>query len=183
MVLQSLFDRGKMVRGEGLPVLEERMKIMDPDEIEIYKFLGIEQADCMKTRNVFERVKKKVKKRTNMLVETELNDTNLIRTINEKVIPVAEYPLNVCKFNKREEDSYSPVGFCISEIPVCKLLQQSEGYRMGAPGNRSISRTHSLLIEDMKQYQESHEIIKEVNQIIVQASLDNGASYGVAKCV
>ena len=33
-------------------------------------------------------------------------------------------------------DSYSPVGVCISEIPVCKLLQQSKGYRMGAPGNR-----------------------------------------------
>ena len=79
-------------------------------------------------------------------------------------------------------DSYLPVGFCISEIPVCKLLQQSKGYRMGAPGNRSISRTHSLFIDDLKQYQESHEIIKEVNEIIVQASLDTGACYGVAKC-
>ena len=79
-------------------------------------------------------------------------------------------------------DSYSPVGFCISEIPVCKLLQQSKGYRMGALGNRSISRTHSLFIDDLKQYQESHEIIKEVNEIIVQASLDIGACYGVAKC-
>ena len=55
---------------------------------------------------------------------------------------------------------------------MCKLLQQSKGYRMGAPGNRSISRTHSLFIDDLKQYQESHEIIKEVNEIIVQASLD-----------
>ena len=69
-------------------------------------------------------------------------------------------------------DSYSPVGFCISEIPVCKLLQQSKGYRMGAPGNRSINRTHSLFIDDLKQYQESHEIIKDVKEIIVQASLD-----------
>ena len=55
---------------------------------------------------------------------------------------------------------------------MCKLLQQSKGYRMGAPRNRSISRTHSLFIDDLKQYQESHEIIKEVNEIIVQASLD-----------
>ena len=28
-------------------------------------------------------------------------------------------------------DSYSPVGFCISEILVCLLLQQSKGYRDG----------------------------------------------------
>ena len=79
-------------------------------------------------------------------------------------------------------DSYSPVGFCILEIPVCKLLQHSKGYRMGAPGNRSISRTHSPFIDDLKQYQESHEIINKVNEIIVQASLDTGACYGVAKC-
>ena len=71
-------------------------------KIEIYKFLGVEQADGIKTKNVFERVKNEVKKRTKMLVETELNDANLIRAINEKVIPVAAYPMNVCQFNKGE---------------------------------------------------------------------------------
>ena len=35
-----IFKHGKMVK--GLQVLEERMKTMDPDENEIYKFLGIE---------------------------------------------------------------------------------------------------------------------------------------------
>ena len=33
---------------------------MDLDENEIYKFLGVEQADGIKTRNVFERVKNEV---------------------------------------------------------------------------------------------------------------------------
>ena len=79
-------------------------------------------------------------------------------------------------------DSYSPVGFCISEIPVCLLLQQSKGYRMGPPGCRDISRTHSLFVDDLKQYQEHHETLKDVNEIIVQASHDTGACYGVAKC-
>ena len=35
-----VFESDKMVRGEGLVVLEERIKTMDPDENEIYKFLG-----------------------------------------------------------------------------------------------------------------------------------------------
>ena len=100
--VEIVFERGKMVRGGGLPVLEERMKTMDPDENEIYKFLDVEQADGIKTKNVFERVKNEVEKRTKMLVETELNDANLIRAINEKVIPVASYPRNVCQFNKGE---------------------------------------------------------------------------------
>ena len=39
---EIILDHCKMVREEGLQVLEERMKTMDPDENEIYKFLGIE---------------------------------------------------------------------------------------------------------------------------------------------
>ena len=52
-------------------------------------------------------------------------------------------------------DSYSSVGFCISEIPVCILLQHSRGYRIGEPGNRIVKRTHSLFVGDLKLYQES----------------------------
>ena len=70
-----MFERGKMVRGEGLEVLEERMKTMDADENEIYKFLGIEQADGIKTKKVFERVKGEVNKRVKML--TNLNDDQI----------------------------------------------------------------------------------------------------------
>ena len=79
-------------------------------------------------------------------------------------------------------DSYSPVGFCISEIPVCRLLEQSRGYRMNPPGSRVASRTHSLFVDGMKVYQESHEILRDVNEVIVQASHDTGACYGVSKC-
>ena len=41
-----------MVRGEGLQVLEERMDSMDQDKNEIYKSLGIEQADGIKTKRL-----------------------------------------------------------------------------------------------------------------------------------
>ena len=82
----------------------------------------------------------------------------------------------------RQGDSYSPVGFCISEIPVCRLLEQSRGYRMNPPGNRVASRTHILFVDGMKVYQESHEILRDVNEVIVQASHDTGACYGVSKC-
>ena len=91
-----------MIKGEGLQVLEERMQTMDPDENEVYKFLGVEQADGIKTKAVFERVKAEVTKRVRMLVDTELNDANLISTINAKVIPVASYSMNICKFSNGE---------------------------------------------------------------------------------
>ena len=37
-----------------------------------------------------------------MLVNTELNDTNLISPINVKFIPIAAYSINPCKFSKGE---------------------------------------------------------------------------------
>ena len=98
-----------MVRGEGLEVLEERIKTMDPNENEIYKFLGIKKADGIKSKKVFERMKCEVKKRVTMLTNTELNDVNLVRAINTKVIPVAVYPMNVCKFTGGELKELDPV--------------------------------------------------------------------------
>ena len=68
-----------------------------------------------------------------------------------------------------QSDSYSPVGFSISEIPVCKLLRKLTGYRMGQPGKRDVKCTHILFVDDLKVYQESHETLKDVNEMIVQA--------------
>ena len=99
---EIVFECGKMVRGERLEILKERMKTIDPDENEIYKFLGIEQADGIKTKKAFKPVKGEVDKRIKMLTNTELNDVNLVCAINTKVIPVATYPMNVCKFTNEE---------------------------------------------------------------------------------
>ena len=44
-------------------------------------------------------MKDEVVKRTKLLVNTELKDTNLIASINSKVISVAEYLMNICKFS------------------------------------------------------------------------------------
>ena len=46
----------------GLPVLEQGMETMDPDENEIFKFLGVKQVDGIKTKAVFARVKSEVEK-------------------------------------------------------------------------------------------------------------------------
>ena len=43
-----------MVKGEGLQVLNERMKIVEPDKNEIYKFLGVEQADGIKKKEAYD---------------------------------------------------------------------------------------------------------------------------------
>ena len=99
---EIIFEHGKMIKGEGLQILEERMQTMNPDENEICKFLRVEQADGIKTKAVFERVKAEVMKRVRMLIDTKLNNANLISAINAEVIPVASYPMNICKFSNGE---------------------------------------------------------------------------------
>ena len=74
-----------------------------------------------------------------------------------------------------------PLVFVLSEMKVCKLLQDSKGYRMGQPGKRDVNRTHSLLVDHLKVYQESHKTLKDVNEMIVKANNDTGACYGVVK--
>ena len=97
------------MKGERLQVLQERMKILDPDQEEVYKFLGVEQADGIKTKRVYERIKKEVTKRLKILIKSELNDENLIQTINLKVIPVAAYPMNVCRLTKVELNEFGQI--------------------------------------------------------------------------
>ena len=38
---------------------------------------------------------------------------------------------------------------------------------MGPPGSRDVSRTHSLFVDDLRVYQERHEILRDVNEVIV----------------
>ena len=89
-----------MVKGEGLAVLEERMKALDPEQSEVYKFLGCEQRNKIDVKKVMQRVKKEIAKRLEQLIEVNLNDENLVKAINSRVVPVAGYVMNVCNLRK-----------------------------------------------------------------------------------
>ena len=55
---EIVFRKGKMVKGEALPLLEEKMEALDPEKNEVYKLLGCEQSDDIDTKMVLERAKK-----------------------------------------------------------------------------------------------------------------------------
>ena len=101
---EIVFRKDKMVKGEGLMVLEDKTKALDPDKYQIYKFLGCEQADKIDVKRVIERVKKEIRKRLDHLVGLNLNDQNLMKAINCRVIPVAGYVMNVVNLGKGDLD-------------------------------------------------------------------------------
>ena len=79
-------------------------------------------------------------------------------------------------------DSYTPVGFCLTEVPVSMLLEETDGYKMGQKDDERVKRTHSLFIDDLKTYQENQQKLEIANETIVKASMDTGACYGVKMC-
>ena len=93
-----------MINGEGLAVLEEKINALDPNKNEIYKFLGCEQAAKIDVKRVMERVKKEIRRRLDHLTGLNLNDKNLMKAINCRVIPVAGYVINICNLGKGDLD-------------------------------------------------------------------------------
>ena len=63
------------------------MKTIDPDENEIYKFLGVEQADGIKKKEVYNRVKEEISRRMKIITRTELNNNNLVKAIKHESHP------------------------------------------------------------------------------------------------
>ena len=59
----------------------------DPDENEIYKFLGVKQASRIKMKEVHNRVKEEIGRRVNIVARTKLIDKNLVKAINTTAIP------------------------------------------------------------------------------------------------
>ena len=74
------------------------------------------------------------------------------------------------------------MGFCLTEVPVVMLLGQTDSHKMGKPGERNHKRTQFLFIDDLKVYQANQEKLEISNELIVKASMDTGAVYGVKKC-
>ena len=68
----------------------------------IYNFLGCEQSDDIDVKKVLKKVKKEIKKRTEHLVKLYLNDKNLMKAINCRVIPVTGCIINVRLIRKGE---------------------------------------------------------------------------------
>ena len=79
---EVIFKDGKMVKGEGLNILQERMSVLDPEKKEVYKFLGCEQRDKIDVKMVKKRVKEEIRKRAKQLVKRNLNDKHLMQAIN-----------------------------------------------------------------------------------------------------
>ena len=79
-------------------------------------------------------------------------------------------------------DAFSPVGFCITEIPLGILLDKVPGYMLGERNNRNTKVNRFYFIDDLKMVQSSEADLRRANAIIGQVSNEMGMKFGVSKC-
>ena len=130
--------------------------------IRVYQWMGVPE-------KLIEVVKKLMKR-----CKTKLEVTENRKKIVSRLINVTRGFL--------QGDSFFPLGFCLTEVPVSMLVEGSDGYKMGKGGDRVPKRMHSFFIDDFNIYQQTHQKLQIVNEMIVKASMDTGACYGVKKC-
>ena len=97
-----------LIDGMELP---NQDKIRTLGEKEIYKYLGILEADTLKQVKMKDKIQKENLRRTSQLLETELSDRNLIKEINIRAVPLVRYsgpflkwPENLNKWTKEQEN-------------------------------------------------------------------------------
>ena len=102
---ENVFSREKIVKGEGLDVLDEMMNSLYPYLNKSYKFLECKHAEAVEADAVYKRVSKRMK----TLTDKQLHKRNLVNAINTRVIPVASYVMNVCNFIMKQLDKLDKV--------------------------------------------------------------------------
>ena len=106
---ENVFSRGKIVKGEGLDVLDEMMNSLYPYLNKSYKFLEFKHAEPVEADAVYKRVSKGLETAMKTLTDKQLHKTNLVKVINSRVIPVASYLMNVYNFTKKQLDELDKV--------------------------------------------------------------------------
>ena len=95
-----LFLRGKMVRTEGIELLDgKRMREVNLDE---YKYLGVLQLDSIMKREMKEKVKSEYVRRVQKLLRSQLNWGNIIVGMNAWAVGINRYGAGVLDWTKEE---------------------------------------------------------------------------------
>ena len=97
-----------LVMKSGNRQLTDGMELPNQDKIktlagnEIYKYLGILEADTIKQVEMKENTQKEYLRRTRKLLETKLNCRNLIKGINTWAVPLVRYSGPFLKWTRDE---------------------------------------------------------------------------------
>ena len=98
---KATFKRGKLEKSDHVRLDEETM-IKDLEQEKVYKYLGVDESSGIQHTTMKQKLKKKLLRRTQLILNTELNSKNRITATNTLAIPVITYSFNITDWNLSE---------------------------------------------------------------------------------
>jgi len=100
------FRKGKLVKTDNIILEDNTTIIKDIDEQGgIYKYLGIEEGETIKHKEMREKIRKEYIRRVKMILKTELTTANKIKAINQLAVPAVTYSFGVITWYQKDLDS------------------------------------------------------------------------------
>ena len=94
-------QRGKLYRSAGIRLTPNEV-ISEIDTDAGYKYLGILEADAMKSSKMKEIITTEYRKRVRTILKSKLNSKNVITSINSRAISLIRYSAGIIKWNNTE---------------------------------------------------------------------------------
>ena len=91
---KASFKRGKKVSAEGIP-LNDNQVMQDLDQVETYKYLGMEEGEGVQHHKMKVKIRKEYKRRIKLVFKSEMNARNKIAAINTLAVSVILYSYGV----------------------------------------------------------------------------------------
>lgn len=91
---KATFKRGKLTKTSDLQI-DTGTSIRELDQVEAYKYLGINEGDGIQHAAMKEKVRKEYYRRVRLVLKSELNATNRFEAVDTLAVPVVTYSFNI----------------------------------------------------------------------------------------
>jgi hypothetical protein len=95
------FKKGKLIHSQNL-VIDFNREIQELEQGKTYKYLGIEESECIQHQQMKERLKQEYRRRLRMILNSELNARNKITAIGALPVPVLMYNFGIINWRNEE---------------------------------------------------------------------------------
>ena len=96
-----IMKKGKMTKCEGIKMPYGSL-IRNIDEGDIYKYLGILEADDVKHKEMKEKMRTEYFRRVRKILKSKLNSSNMIQAINSRAVSLIKYGAGIIKWTVEE---------------------------------------------------------------------------------
>ena len=161
MCVMLVMKSGKRQLTDGME-LPNKDKIKTLAENETYKYLGILEADTIKQAEMKEKILKEYLRRTRKLLETTLNNRNLIKGINTWAVPLVGYSGRFLKWTRDELKQMDQITRKLMTMhkaihPRDKVDRLYVSRKDGGRGLTSIEDSVDASIQRLKDYIQKHD--------------------------